>query len=87
MRLRQWLCGLLHGHDAVLHVEKGRLSLLCTSCTWESPGWSVRPATCVVEPPDVPTAAIPAASFVGVVSRRGDHDASGLMGTNLRLVK
>jgi hypothetical protein len=85
MRLRQWLCGLLHGHDAVLHVEKGRLSLLCTSCAWESAGWDCRP--CMVEPPVVPTAAIPAASFVGMVSRRGDHEASGLMGTNLRLVK
>jgi hypothetical protein len=45
-QLRQFFCGL-HGHDALLHFEHGRMSLLCTSCGYESPGWEVKaqPAT------------------------------------------
>jgi hypothetical protein len=39
--LRQFLCGL-HGHDALLHFDHGRMSLLCTSCGYESPGWDVK---------------------------------------------
>jgi hypothetical protein len=35
------LCGL-HGHDALLHFDHGRISLLCTSCGYESPGWDVK---------------------------------------------
>ena len=45
--LRQFLCGL-HGHDALLHFETGRLSMRCTSCGYETPGWdlkSTRPVT------------------------------------------
>jgi hypothetical protein len=38
--LRQFICGL-HGHDALLHFEQGRMSLQCTSCGYESPGWDV----------------------------------------------
>lgn len=38
MHVRQFLCGL-HGHDALLHFEDGRISLLCASCGHESPGW------------------------------------------------
>ena len=30
-QLRQFVCGL-HGHDALLHFEQGRMSLQCTSC-------------------------------------------------------
>lgn len=40
-QVRQGICGL-HGHDALLHFEHGRLSLMCTSCGYESPGWDVK---------------------------------------------
>jgi hypothetical protein len=39
-QVRQFICGL-HGHDALLHFEKERLSLMCTSCGHETPGWDV----------------------------------------------
>lgn len=39
--LRQWICGL-HGHDSLLHFEDGRMSLLCSSCGFESPGWELK---------------------------------------------
>jgi hypothetical protein len=42
-KVRQFLCGL-HGHDALLHFEQGRISLQCTSCGYETPGWDVRSA-------------------------------------------
>jgi hypothetical protein len=41
--LRQFICGL-HGHDALLHFEQGRMSLQCTSCGYETPGWDVKGA-------------------------------------------
>lgn len=41
--VQQFMCGL-HGHDALLHFEDGRMSLQCSSCGYESPGWDVRPA-------------------------------------------
>jgi len=41
LKLRQQLCGL-HGHDALLNFHNGRMSLLCSSCGHESPGWDVR---------------------------------------------
>jgi hypothetical protein len=37
-KIRQGLCGL-QGHDALLHFEKGHISLLCASCGHQSPGW------------------------------------------------
>ena len=40
-RFRQFICGL-HGHDALLHFERDRLSLMCTSCSYESPGWDMK---------------------------------------------
>ena len=40
-KVRQFLCGL-HGHDALLHFESGRMSLQCTSCGYETPGWDLR---------------------------------------------
>lgn len=40
-RVRQFVCGL-HGHDALLHYEHGRMSLLCSSCGYESPGWDLK---------------------------------------------
>lgn len=39
--MRQFLCGL-HGHDALLHFEQGRISLQCTSCGYQTPGWEVK---------------------------------------------
>ena len=39
-KVRQFLCGL-HGHDALLHFEHGRMSLQCTSCGYETPGWDL----------------------------------------------
>lgn len=38
--MQRFLCGL-HGHDALLHFEQGRLSLVCTSCGHETPGWDL----------------------------------------------
>jgi hypothetical protein len=40
-KVRQFICGL-HGHDALLHFEHGRMSLQCTSCGYETPGWDLR---------------------------------------------
>jgi hypothetical protein len=42
-QLRQFFCGL-HGHDSLLHFEQGRMSLLCSSCGYETPGWDVKGA-------------------------------------------
>ena len=42
-QLRQFICGL-HGHDALLHFGQGRMSLQCTSCGYETPGWDVNAA-------------------------------------------
>src|SRR5438132_11668011 len=39
-QMRQFMCGL-HGHDSLLHFESGRLSLQCTSCGHETPGWDL----------------------------------------------
>lgn len=38
--VRRFLCGL-HGHDALLHFEQSRLSLVCASCGHETPGWDL----------------------------------------------
>ena len=50
--VRQFLCGL-HGHDALLHFEQGRISLQCTSCGYQTPGWDVNgvPAQVQAEAP------------------------------------
>ena len=40
-KVRQFFCGL-HGHDALLHFEQGRMSLQCTSCGYETPGWDLK---------------------------------------------
>lgn len=48
-RLQQMMCGL-HGHDAVLHFERNRLSLQCLSCGLESPGWAIESATQCAKP-------------------------------------
>ncbi len=41
--IRQFVCGL-HGHDALLHFETGRLSMRCTTCGHETPGWEIKAA-------------------------------------------
>src|SRR5436190_10501684 len=38
--IRQSYCGL-HGHDAMLHFEKDRMSLQCASCGHQTPGWEL----------------------------------------------
>ena len=48
-QVRQFICGL-YGHDSLLHFEKGRLSLLCSSCGYETPGWDVKNAPVVQSP-------------------------------------
>jgi hypothetical protein len=47
-QVRQLICGL-HGHDSLLHFQQGRLSLLCSSCGYETPGWDVHGETVVQE--------------------------------------
>jgi hypothetical protein len=47
--LRQSLCAM-RGHDSVLHFEKNKVMLRCTSCGYDSPGWDVgqnRPRTVI----------------------------------------
>ena len=41
--IQQFMCGL-HGHDALLHFQTGRLSMRCTSCGHETPGWNLKSA-------------------------------------------
>jgi hypothetical protein len=40
-QVRQFICAL-HGHDSLLHFEQGRVSLMCSSCGYETPGWDVK---------------------------------------------
>jgi len=50
-QLRAWLDGVLifitralcamSGHDLLFHVDAHRLSLRCSQCGWESPGWLI----------------------------------------------
>jgi hypothetical protein len=41
-RIRIALCAL-HGHDLLLHFERGRrVYLRCVKCGHETPGWSTR---------------------------------------------
>ena len=49
--VRQFLCGL-HGHDALLHFEQGRISLQCNSCGYETPGWDVKGVPARAEAPE-----------------------------------
>src|SRR5262245_38725026 len=41
LQLRQFVCSM-HGHDSLLHFGEGRVSLLCSSCGHETPGWDVK---------------------------------------------
>lgn len=46
-RLAKWLqqtwCAL-HRHDSLLEFERDRMFLRCTSCGYETPGWTVKAA-------------------------------------------
>jgi hypothetical protein len=42
-RATQMRCGIT-GHNVLLRYQPTRLSLQCTSCGYESPGWEVGPA-------------------------------------------
>ena len=48
-KVRHFICGL-HGHDALLHFEQGRMSLQCTSCGYETPGWDLKASAAEPEP-------------------------------------
>ena len=39
--IRSFFCGL-SGHDLLLHFEPYRLSLRCVSCSFETPGWTLK---------------------------------------------
>ena len=60
-RVRQFFCGL-HGHDALLHFERDRLSLMCTSCNYESPGWEIKRTTRQPQSEQVTVAHLPLVS-------------------------
>ena len=40
-RLRSFFCSL-HGHDLMLNIQPGRISLQCTWCASETPGWTLK---------------------------------------------
>jgi len=48
-QVQQLLCGL-HGHDALLHFEESRISLQCTSCGYNTPGWDLKREAAIKEP-------------------------------------
>jgi hypothetical protein len=65
--LRQRMCGL-SGHDMLMHFERKRVALKCTTCGFESPGWSlpghasirhVRPSVSVRPQPAGSTSRLP----------------------------
>jgi hypothetical protein len=39
-RLGRWFCGM-QGHECVLHFERNRVMMRCTSCGHETPGWEI----------------------------------------------
>ena len=39
-RLGQLFCGM-RGHDALLHFEANRVTMRCTSCGHDTPGWEI----------------------------------------------
>jgi hypothetical protein len=41
-RAGQLRCGMT-GHNILIHYEPARLSLQCTTCGYESPGWELEP--------------------------------------------
>jgi hypothetical protein len=63
VQMRQFVCGL-HGHDALLHFERGRISLLCASCGHESPGWDLSASASQPHEADARRARVTAVPFV-----------------------
>lgn len=53
-RIRQGICGM-HGHEFMLHFERSRLSLRCTMCGRQTPGWVIGPKSLLNRPRSVPT--------------------------------
>jgi hypothetical protein len=39
-RIGQLLCGI-RGHDSLLHFESKRVTMRCTSCGHDTPGWEI----------------------------------------------
>jgi hypothetical protein len=39
-RFGQLMCGM-RGHDSVLHFERNRVMMRCTSCGHDTPGWEI----------------------------------------------
>jgi hypothetical protein len=39
-RVREVACAI-HGHDLLLHYERGRVCLRCVDCGYETNGWSL----------------------------------------------
>lgn len=62
-QVRQLICSL-HGHDSLLHFEQGRMSLLCSSCGYQTPGWDVK-ATSLKQEPAPPTRRVVRMPLVG----------------------
>ncbi len=50
MTIRQWLCSLKGSHG-LLKVVRGRISLICPACGWESNGVTVTLPHPAAEPP------------------------------------
>ncbi len=46
---RQLICGV-GGHDMLMHFDKKRVSLVCTNCDYESPGWKLPGASEIRQP-------------------------------------
>ncbi len=40
VRIGQLLCGM-RGHDALMHFEGKRITMRCTSCGYDTPGWEL----------------------------------------------
>jgi hypothetical protein len=39
-RVGRVFCGM-RGHESVLHFERNRVMMRCTSCGYETPGWEI----------------------------------------------
>jgi hypothetical protein len=44
----QFVCGM-HGHDELMHFQTGRLSMRCTTCGHETPGWDLKASRAIGE--------------------------------------
>ena len=67
-RIQGIVCGL-HGHDSILQYERDRLSLVCTSCGHQTPGWEVTPHAFVMRRRADPKPARPSVADIGIVRR------------------